>query len=155
MAGKLANEIKQRSFASPEAEAALNIFKTAEELGQKVNEFLKEFGMTSTQYNVLRILRGAGCSGLACSQLGERMITHDPDITRLLDRMEKNGWVVRQRDCQDRRVVIAKITDHALSLIGGMDQPLSERLKCTLGQLEAHRLTALIGLLEDVREALG
>lgn len=153
MAGKLANEIKQRSFASPEAEAALNIFKTAETLGQKVNEFLKDFGMTSTQYNVLRILRGAGCSGLPCSQLGERMITRDPDITRLLDRMEKNGWVVRQRGCQDRRVVIARITDEALALIGGMDQPLSEKLNSTLGQLGSHRLTTLISLLEDVRQA--
>ncbi len=155
MAGRLANEIKQRSFASPEAEAALNIFKTAEILGQKVNEFLKEFGMTSTQYNVLRILRGAGCSGLPCSQLGERMITRDPDITRLLDRMEKNGWVVRQRGCQDRRVVIAKITDDALSLIGTMDEPLAERLKSTLGQLKTPALTTLIGLLEDAREAVG
>lgn len=155
MAGRLANEIKQRSFASPEAEAALNIFKTAEILGQRVNEFLKEFGMTSTQYNVLRILRGAGCSGLPCSQLGERMITRDPDITRLLDRMEKNGWVVRQRGCQDRRVVTAKITNEALSLIGSMDEPLAERLKSTLGQLKTPVLTTLIGLLEDVREAVG
>ena len=110
VAGRLAKEIKQKSFASPEAEAALNILKTAEILGQRVNEFLRDFGMTSTQYNVLRILRGAGNSGLACSQLSERMITHYPDITRLLDRMESSGWVIRQRGCQDRRVVIAKIT---------------------------------------------
>ena len=123
-------------------------------LGQRVNEFLREFGMTSTQYNVLRILRGAGCSGLACSQLGERMITHDPDITRLLDRMENSGWVLRQRSCQDRRVVIAKITEDALTLIGKMDEPLAERLKSTLGQLGSPALTTLIDLLENVREVL-
>ena len=154
MAGRLANEIKQKSFATPEAEAALNIFKTAEILGQRVNECLKEFGMTSTQYNVLRILRGAGSSGLACSQLSERMITHDPDITRLLDRMENSGWVIRQRGCQDRRVVIAKITPEALSLIGKMDKPLAERLKSTLGRLGKPALTNLVDLLEDVRETL-
>lgn len=82
------------------------------------------------------------------------MITHDPDITRLLDRMEKNGWVVRERSRQDRRVVNATITKEALALMATMDQPIEEGLESTLGQLGTPALNSLIDLLEKVREAV-
>ena len=152
MAGKLAQEIKQKGFSSIEQEAVLNILRTAQMLDLRTGEFLRDYGLTVTQYNVLRILRGAGSSGLACSQIAERMIAHDPDITRLLDRMESSSWVVRARSCTDRRVVVAKITQDALVLLEKVDSPLSDRMKQTFGKLKQVRLHELIGTLEEVRE---
>src|ERR1035441_9130235 len=99
MAGRLQREIKQsKPFHNLQAEAYLNLLKTAEVLEQALNAGMKAYGISGTQYNVLRILRGAGPDGLACSEIGSRMITHDPDITRLLDRLETRALIVRQRD---------------------------------------------------------
>src|SRR5690242_4320539 len=111
MSGRLRDELKQRKhFASQEIEAVLNIVRTADQIHRKVAELLKPGGLSGTQYNVLRILRGAGPDGASCREIGERLVTHDPDITRLLDRMERNGWVIRARGEADRRVVSTRIT---------------------------------------------
>jgi DNA-binding MarR family transcriptional regulator len=99
MARDLQSEIKQRKpFQVREEELYLNIVRTADLLGRKGVELLKEADLSPNQYNVLRILRGAGAEGLACGEIGERMVTRDPDITRLLDRLEKRELVKRSRD---------------------------------------------------------
>src|SRR2546421_11590448 len=106
MAGKLAREIHQnRPFSSVEQEVFLNVLRTADVLTTKLEAILKPFGLSPTQYNVLRILRGAGEAGLACGRIAERMITRDPDVTRLLDRLENCGLIRRARQTDDRRVV--------------------------------------------------
>lgn len=152
MAGRLIREIKQtKAFPSIEAEAMLNIVMTSELLGQKLSDFFKDFGLTGTQYNVLRILRGAGEPGLTCSQLSERMITKDPDITRLLDRMEARNLVRRERSTTDRRVVVTKITQEALDLLTEIDEPSNKMISGSLGKLSPEKLNTLIDLLEQVR----
>src|SRR5882672_9277108 len=110
MAPGLQSELKQKvPFAGPEQEAYLALLRTADALESQVEAKLKEFGLTGTQYNALRILRGAGPDGIPCSEIGERMITRDPDVTRLLDRLQKRGLVKRTRGQQDRRVIYGKI----------------------------------------------
>src|ERR1700727_1305302 len=97
-------ELKQKiPFTSREQEAYLSLLRTADTLQTHVEAHLKNFGLTGTQYNALRILRGAGPAGLPCREIGERMITHDPDITRLLNRLEQRGFVKRKRARNDRR----------------------------------------------------
>jgi DNA-binding MarR family transcriptional regulator len=151
--GKLAAEIQQtKPFASLEEEAALNIMRTAEILGQASTLFLREYDLSPTQYNVLRILRGAEPSGATCSQIGGRMINHDPDITRLLDRLESRNFISRERIKEDRRVVVARITPAGLELVSRIDRPLRAFLKARLGKLDQQGLNSLIGQLEEIRE---
>jgi DNA-binding MarR family transcriptional regulator len=151
--GKLLAEIHQtRPFDLLEEEAVLNIARTAEVLAQHVAGFLREFQLSQTQYNVLRILRGAGPSGATCSQLGERMIAHDPDITRLLDRLETRGLINRERSKEDRRVVVTTISAEGLALIGRIDEPLRKYLRDRMGRIGKAGLESLIGQLEQVRE---
>src|SRR6202165_4101141 len=120
-------ELKQKiPFTSREQEAYLALLRTADALQTQVEARLKEFGLTGTQYNALRILRGAGAEGLPCSEIGERMITRDPDITRLLDRLQKRGLVERSRGKQDRRVIYGKITPAGSKLLREMDGPLQK-----------------------------
>ena len=153
MPGKLAAEIQQtKPFALLEEEAVLNIVRTAEVIGQASAAFLREFDLSPTQYNVLRILRGAEPKGATCSQIGERMINHDPDITRLLDRLESRGFITRDRSKEDRRVVITRITNAGLELVSRIDRPLRAYLKARMGKLDQEGLTSLIGQLEQIRE---
>ena len=106
---RLTDELKMtRPFALMEEEAALSVLRTADLLGQRAVEVLKPFDLTAAQYNVLRILRGSP-EGLACGQISERMISRDPDITRLLDRMEARGLIGRERSRTDRRIIIVRI----------------------------------------------
>jgi DNA-binding MarR family transcriptional regulator len=129
----------------------ISLQKTADFLGLEAEQLLKPRGLTGTQYNVLRILRGAEPDGLACSTIGERMISHDPDMTRLLDRMEKRGLIVRQRQTDDRRVIKTRITSAGLALLKSLDQPVRELHKRQFRHLPAARLKTLAQLLEDVR----
>ena len=153
MPGKLAAEIQQtKPFALLEEEAALNIVRTAEVLGQSTAAFLRDYDLSATQYNVLRILRGAEPLGVTCSQIGERMINHDPDITRLLDRLESRALVVRERGKEDRRVVITRISAQGLDLVSRIDRPLRAFLKARLGKLDQPALLTLIAQLEQIRE---
>ena len=109
-------EIKQtKPFKSLEEEASVALVRTADQLARRGAEMLKRHGLSPTQYNALRILRGAGEKGMACSEIGERMINHDPDITRLIDRLERRGLVVRSREQKDRRVITTRITLQAWS----------------------------------------
>src|SRR3982074_3153035 len=109
MPRSLQAELKQKiPFTSREAEAYLSLLRTADALETQVEARLKEFGLTGTQYNALRILRGAGTEGLPCREIGELMITRDPDITRLLNRLEDRGFVQRTRAKHDRRVIYGR-----------------------------------------------
>ena len=101
---------------------------------------------------MLRILRGAGDDGLPCGALAERMITRDPDITRLLDRLEKQGLIARARDTRDRRVVMARIAEPGRKVVDALDEPVAAELKRQLGHLGKQKLDQLVGLLEQVRE---
>jgi DNA-binding MarR family transcriptional regulator len=131
-------------------QAFISLQKTADTLGQQAEQLLKANGLTGAQYNVLRILRGAEPNGLACSNIGERMISHDPDMTRLLDRMEKRGLITRHRQTDDRRVVKTRITSKGLDFLRRLDQPVRELHKRQFSHIPAARLKALAGLLEQI-----
>lgn len=152
--GRLKNEIKQeRPFGSLEEEVFLNLQRTSDALARRVAETLKQVELTPTQYNALRILRGAGERGLPCKEVGERMVTRDPDITRLFDRLETRELIERSRDTRDRRVIIAHITEHGESLLGRIDSAVSQVLVGQLEHLGREKLLTLNRLLEDARMA--
>jgi MarR family transcriptional regulator, organic hydroperoxide resistance regulator len=156
MAKRLRDEIRQhKPLESLEQEALLNVLRTADVLMQRLTAALKPFNLSHSQYNVLRILRGAGADGLACQDVAERMITRDPDITRLLDRLEARGLVARARDQKDRRVVVARITPEGERLLEALDQPIAEVDRQPLRHLGEQRLRTLIQLLELAREQGG
>lgn len=153
MPGKLAADIKQtKPFRHPEEEAFLNLLRTVDALSQREEELLARHGLSHSQYNVLRILRGAGPAGLPCGEVADRMITRDPDITRLLDRLEKRALAQRARESKDRRVVLARITQSGLDLLAELDQPMVDFLRGALGHLGQKDLRHLIDLLERARE---
>lgn len=152
MARGLQAELKQKvPFRSREQETYLSLLRTTDALSATVEVKLKEFGLTGTQYNALRILRGAGPEGLPCSEIGERMITRDPDITRLLNRLQKRGLVIRVRAKTDRRVVYGKITPAGLKLLREMDEPVEKHNREMLKHVGQENLGQLITLLELVR----
>jgi DNA-binding MarR family transcriptional regulator len=152
--GRLQAEIRQtRPFALIEEEANLNIIRTAEVLQRAMTNFLRPFDLSPVQYNVLRILRGAGTIGATCSQIGERLVTRDPDITRLLDRMEARELIVRERSSEDRRMVITRISSAGRTLVDSIDEPLRCMTKAKLGKFGRGALAELIAALERVREA--
>ena len=136
--------------AAVEDRAFVAILKAADALGSQAEQLVKSAGLTGAQYNVLRILRGAEPDGLACRAIGDRMISRDPDITRLLDRMEKHDWITRQRQCDDRRVVKTRITKKGLELIKPLDQPMHELHKRQLRHVSATHLKVLAELLEGL-----
>jgi len=155
VSGRLVKEIRQtKPFALREEEALLNLGRTYEFLSQRMAELLKQYQLTPTQYNMLRILRGAGADGITCSQATERMISPDPDITRLLDRMEAQDLIRRERSKEDRRVVITRITERGLELTNRIDSPLTQLLRQYLGRVGQPRLRELIDTLEALREPL-
>ncbi len=152
MPGRNRKEIKQRKpFRRIEDEAFVTLQRTADALMQGVAAALKPVGLSPTQYNVLRILRGAGPGGLACREIGERMITRDPDITRLLDRLEDRGLVNRNRDRADRRVITTRITEKGLRILKDLEGPIEQLHVEQLGHLGVQRLRSLIDLLEVAR----
>lgn len=143
---------------SLEAEAFISLLKTSDALARGHDELLKTAGLSVAQYNVLRILRGAsatGDTGLRCAEVGDRLITRDPDVTRLLDRLEKQALIVRARSEEDRRVVTTRITQKGLALLAELDDPIEALHKRQLGHLTPGTLRALCGLLEDARSAVG
>lgn len=148
----LQQEIRQgRPFATLEQEAALGIARTAALVEHGAAEALRPHGITPTQYNALRILRGAGAAGLCRNEVGERMIAITPDITRLLDRLEQMGLVTREREGTDRRFVRNRLTARGLELVDSLDSVLVDLHTRQLGHLGPERLLALIKLLEDAR----
>ena len=141
---------KVRREASPEEAAFLELLRTTDQLSRRLVPLLKAEELSPTQYNVLRILRGA-LEGLPCGEIGQRMITRDPDITRLLDRLEKRGLIARWRDVKDRRMVLARITPEGLKLLDRLDEPVQEGRRKQLGHLGRERLKALCELLRAAR----
>jgi DNA-binding MarR family transcriptional regulator len=153
MATTLRDEIKQtRPFSSLEQEAHLSIERTAAILGHAVAEVLKPYGITRTQYNALRILRGAGDAGLCRNEVRERLVAQVPDASRLLDRMEAAGLIRRERDAADRRFVTTRITDEGLRIAAELDGPIEELHRRRLGVLAQDELRTLVALLARLRE---
>ena len=142
-----------RRLTSPEEEVYLSLIRTAEALTWGVSETLKVADLTPAQYNVLRILRGAAPEGATCGQISERMVTKDSDITRLLERLDTRGLITRERDAQDRRYIMVKITPDGLSLLASLDEPIAQCHRRQIGHLGRERLASLGRLLDVAREA--
>src|SRR4051812_25255843 len=129
-------EIKQAMpFESLEEELVVALVRTADQLQRRFSKVMKDYEVSPTQYNALRILRGGGEKGLPCREIGERMISHDPDITRLLDRLVKRGLVERHREESDRRVIRTRITPAGLELLRKMDRPMHEMPRQMFGDI--------------------
>ena len=155
MMKRLRDEIKQtKPFTSPEQEAFLSLGRTWAVLDHAFSESLKPYGITPTQYNVLRILRGAGAAGLCRAEVMERMITTVPDATRLLDRMEGAGLIERERAENDRRFVTTRVTQQGLALLADLDAPVQALHRRHLGALSRADLRTLIATLERVRDGV-
>jgi DNA-binding MarR family transcriptional regulator len=152
MTRPLRDEIRQtRPFDSLEQEALLAVERTAAVLMHRFGDALKPHGITPTQYNVLRILRGAGPAGLCRNEIRDRLVAQVPDVTRLLDRMEDAGLVERERGETDRRLVTTRITRQGLQLLKRLDAPVLDVHRRHLGHLSAAQLRSLIDLLATAR----
>lgn len=145
-------ELKKRDpFTVPEQEAMLNLLRTADGLALQMGRLFREHQLTSPQYNILRILRGEGGVGLPCLEIASRMITGVPDITRLIDRLEKAQLVDRERSVEDRRVVYVRITPKGLEVLARLDEPVTAMHRKLLGHLTAAELAELNRLLTRAR----
>ncbi len=153
----LGRSIKQRKpFESLEQEVFLEVLRTGAAMMQDLVDVLRRFGLTQPQYNVLRILRGAEPGGLPSGEVGERMVvSREPDVTRLLVRMEKLGWVQRQRRADNRRVVTARITEKGLRLAKALDGPVRRMHNRQLHHMSRRELNTLATLLERARRERG
>ena len=152
--GKLKKEIQQKKpFASLQEEVILTMMRTLDTLTAPGIEVLRTANLSQSQYNVLRILRGAGKEGLPSGEIGGRMISRDPDLTRLLDRLESRGLVSRARGTADRRVVTATITAEGLGVLASVGDMLDETIRQTLAHVPKQRLRLLRDLLDEVRGA--
>jgi len=141
---------KAQAKRCPEEAAFLELLRTTDKLSRALVPILKVEELSMTQYNVLRILRGAP-DGLPCGEIANRMITRDPDITRLLDRLEKRGLISRSRETQDRRMVLTRIVPEGLKLLEKLDKPVENGHRQQLGHLGRERLTQLSELLRAAR----
>ena len=149
-------EIQQtKPFSNLEDEALVALELTAERLQWRLSEMLKPHGLSPTQYNALRILRGARDEGRSCSEIAERMVNRDPDITRLVDRLERRGLAVLSRGGRDRRVITTRITRAGLELLEALNRPVEEFNRTMLSPLGEQQLRMLIKLLEATREHAG
>lgn len=148
----LQDELKQnRPFVTLYEEAVLNIVRTASQLTYEAMEAFRPYGITTTQYNVLRILRGAGPNGLPCGAIADRLVTRDSDVTRLLDRLTGQHLVERGRSAEDRRVVTVRITEAGSELLVRLEPVLRTLQQQQLGHLDSDTLAALIHGLEQAR----
>jgi len=149
---KICQSLAQPKQPPPEEAALLECLRTADCLSRALQRVIKQWGITSTQYNVLRILRGAQPTGVTCSEIGERMIAAEPDITRLLSRLKKLGFIGQQRDKTDRRIVRTHIRQKGLELLAEMDATMTALPKSLLGHLSQSELNELMRLLEVARQ---
>src|SRR3954471_7244270 len=153
--GRLQQELKKRRpFDSPQEEATLNIARPADRFGIRFSRLFREYGLTSSQYNVLRILRGEG-KPLPILEVAGRTVTVVPGITGLVDRLEQAGWVRRERCPDDRRVIFVAITEAAAELLARLDGPVKELHRKLFAHMAKAELESLIGLLEKAREQAG
>ncbi|HEY1603372.1 MAG TPA: MarR family transcriptional regulator [Pirellulales bacterium] len=149
--GRLQQEIKKRGpFQSLEQEVFLNLVRTVDQLSGDSAQLLRRQGLTGSQYNVLRILRGAA-EPLPCSEIAERMIARDPDMTRLLDTLERQGWISRTRSQADRRMVLSEITPAGLALLAPLDSAVVAMHAAQFKHVTRSKLQQLNALLEEVR----
>ena len=154
MQPSLQDELKQtRPFRSVLEEAFVGLQRTAAVLEHALETALKPSGITATQYNVLRILRGAGPAGLCRSEIGERMVRRVPDVTRLLDRLEDTGYIGRTRGDEDRRYVTTRITQKGLDALTELDAVTADFLQARLGHLAPGHVQVLIDVLSELRAA--
>jgi DNA-binding MarR family transcriptional regulator len=144
----------RRREGSLEEAAFLDLLRTTDLLSRGLAQVLKNEELSGTQYNVLRILRGSP-DGLPCGEIANRMITRDPDVTRLLDRLEKRALISRSRETKDRRTVIARITPAGLKLLSGLDDPVHNAHRQNLGHMGRERLRTLSELLSLARQKVG
>lgn len=152
---RLQRELRMsRPFESPEAETYLGILRTAGLLAQHVARVLRDEGLSEPQYNVLRIVAGAGKEGLPCQEIGVRMVTPVPDVTRLVDRLEKAGWAERQRSEDDRRVVRVVATPEGRKRVRGVGKILLAIHSAQLGPIRRKDLATIDRILADIREGL-
>jgi MarR family transcriptional regulator, organic hydroperoxide resistance regulator len=140
----------QRGSLPSQDRAFIALQKAADKLALQAEQLLKSKGLTGAQYNVLRILRGAEPQGLACSSIAERMISHDPDMTRLLDRMEKRHLITRQRQSDDRRIVKTRITSGGLQLLERLDPTIRALHKRQFAHMTGARVRTLVDLLDEI-----
>jgi DNA-binding MarR family transcriptional regulator len=154
MRSNLQNEIKQaKPFASLQEELWLNLSRTAAMAGHSLEQGLRPHGLSPTQYNVLRILRGAGPKGLCQYEIGERLVAQVPDVPRIVERMEKAGWVQRERASEDRRLVMATLTGKGNELLAELDGEVGAMVEGIFDGLAEEEMVRLIGLLSAVRKA--
>ena len=132
----------------------LNILRTSDVMTQLLTDVLKPSGLSPTQYNVLRILRGASGKGVCCREIGERLITRDPDVTRLIDRLEKRNLLLRTREKEDRRFVTIQLTPGGLKLVNQLDEPIETWNRKLMRNISRGDTKVLIELLEQLREGL-
>jgi DNA-binding MarR family transcriptional regulator len=149
----LRQAIKQRKpFDSLQQEVFLEVLRTGHALAQDLVEVLRPFRLTQPQYNVLRILRGAGAAGLPTGEVGDRMVaSREPDVTRLLVRMEQRGLVTRERQEDNRRFVTVRVTREGLRVLKALDRPVAEMHARQLRHMTRNELEQLAGLLELAR----
>ena len=153
MTNRLLEELKQtKPFARPSDEALVSIMRTASILEHGSNEILREFRITQTQYNVLRILRGAGASGLCGKEIAERLVSRVPDVSRLLDRMEETGLLGKKRDATDRRHVTARLTAKGKRVLDEATPRLTEFGRARVEKLSARTVEGLVEALATIRE---
>jgi DNA-binding MarR family transcriptional regulator len=152
MANDLRDELRQlKPFQSIAEEAHLNLGRTEALLQEGIERVLRPYGISGTQYNVLRILRGAGTNGLCRNEIRDRLVNRMPDVSRLLDRMEEAGLVVRERDATDRRLVSTTLSARGHELVESLDGPVAEAHQRQLGHLREDELRTLVQLLTRVR----
>ena len=152
---KLRVELKQRKpFRNLREEAMLNIWRTGDVLAERLDLLLKSYNLSRGQYNVLRILRGAGDEGIPFGEVSERLLTRGPDVTRMMDRLARGGLAERVRVARDRRVILAKITPRALGLLAELEGPVARLTDRIMGQVPDARLKSLIKCLEELRAGI-
>ena len=151
----LATALKQnRPFVSLEQEVYLSVLRTASELSHAVDQVFRPFDITPSQYNVLRILQGAGTDGLCRNEISERMVTATPDMTRLLDRMEKAGWVTRERAEEDRRQVSTHITKSGMELLARLEKPTGDFVMSLFTGATTRDLKTVLKVNDQIRTKL-
>ena len=152
MSSKLQDEIRQTiPFQCVREELALNLSRTAAMLSHEMEQGLRGYGLSATQYNVLRILRGAGAAGLCQYEVADRLVAQVPDVPRILNRMEKAGWVQRTRGVLDRRVVTATLTERGQRLVGDLDAPMEQLLQSMFTVMTEAEMTTMNELLVAAR----
>jgi DNA-binding MarR family transcriptional regulator len=149
---KTTNKVVSSDRTKLERDVVIQLARMVSENSADMSAVIAQYGLSLAHFNVLRILRGAKGDGLPCGSVGDKLISKEPDMTRLLDRMEKQDLVVRSRDQADRRVVTARITDHGLEIVNKLDEPLDNLLHAQFGHVEKQKLEVLLEVLQELRQ---